>query len=259
RARGIGIHAAQIQANLSGSYTFQPSGTLRLNQNLSDLQPRNHIYIAAGATNLPMTFAFNTTAQPDGYHELTAVAYEGTHVRTQKRMAQTVQIQNMPLSATLVSLLGGTNTGVESTLQFSVTANTNNSAVSKIELFSTGGLLATVTGQSNAVFSIPGSTLDLGLHSIYAIVTLNSGQQYRTATTMIRLVAASPSFFLTLTNPPPVIAWPAVAGRTYTILSATNATDTFQYRGTVTPTNSAGSWTETNTAPREFYRVSVSF
>ncbi|HEX4343543.1 MAG TPA: TIGR03790 family protein, partial [Verrucomicrobiae bacterium] len=29
RARGIGIHAAQIQANLSGSYTFQPSGTAR--------------------------------------------------------------------------------------------------------------------------------------------------------------------------------------------------------------------------------------
>jgi len=257
RARGTGINAAQIQANLSGSFTIQPTGTLRLNQNLSDLQPRNHIYIASGMTNLAVSFPFNTTAQADGYHELTAVAYEGTHVRTQKRLAQTVQIHNTILSATFVSLLGGTNTAVEATLQFSVTANTNSSAVSKIELFSTGGLLATVTGQSNAVFSVAGTNLDLGLHGFYAIMTLNNGQQYRTDTKWIRLVGASPAFSLTLTNPPPTITWPAVAGRPYQILSATNITETFQLRGSVTPTNSLGSWTEPNAAPRQFYRISA--
>jgi hypothetical protein len=43
------------------------------------------------------------------------------------------------------------------------------------------------------------------------------------------------------------------------VLSATNLTDTFQPRGTVTPTNSTGQWLETNMIPsKQFYRVQVS-
>ena len=164
----------------------------RLDQNLPDLQPRNHLYVTAGVTNLPLTFAFNTTTQADGYHELTAVAYEGSHVRTQKRVAQTVRIQNTPLAATFTTLLGGTNTALEATLQFSVVANTNN--ISKIELFSTGGSLASVLNQSNAVFSVAGTNLGLGLHPFYAIVTASSGKQYRTETKWIRLVGAGLAF-----------------------------------------------------------------
>ncbi len=77
RARSPGWPQSQIQIRLSGSPTFtiQPSGVNRLDENLDDLQPRGHLYITAGTTNLPLTFGFNTTTRANGFHELTAVAY----------------------------------------------------------------------------------------------------------------------------------------------------------------------------------------
>ena len=55
-----------------------------LEQNLADLQPRNHSYVTACLTNLPLTFAFNTTTQANGEQELTAVVYEGSHVQLRR-------------------------------------------------------------------------------------------------------------------------------------------------------------------------------
>ncbi|MCX6926526.1 MAG: TIGR03790 family protein, partial [Verrucomicrobia bacterium] len=149
RARSAGWNAAQLQVRLSvsSSLLVQPSGPQKLDQNLLDLQPRNHLYITVGVTNLLLSSAFDTTTLADGFHELTAVAYEGSHVRTQKRAAQTVRIQNGSLAAAFTTLLGDTNTALEATLQFSVVANTN--GISKIELFSTGGPLESVLNQSN--------------------------------------------------------------------------------------------------------------
>ena len=259
RARSAGWGAAQIQANLSGSSDLgvQYGGTFGLDQNLSDLQPRNHLYITAGLTNLPLTFALNTTTQADGYHELTAVIYEGSHVRTQKRLAQIVRIQNSPLTAAFTTLLGDINIAVEATLQFSVVASTN--SISKIELFSTGGSLTNVLNQSDVVFSVAGTNLGLGLHPFYAIVTANSGQQYRTETKWIRLVGADSPFPVSFAALPAMLTWPATAGRSYDILSTTNLANALQPSATVIPSNSAAQWTDTNpVAPQRFYRVRTS-
>ena len=256
RARSAGWDAAQFQANLSGSarFTIQPSGTQRLEKNLADLQPRNHLYLTAGLTNLPLTLTFNTTTQADGYHELTAVVYEGSHVRTQKRIAQTVRVQNSSLAASFTTLVGDTNTALEATLQFSVIANTNN--ISKTELFSTGGSLTNLSNQPNAVFSVAGTNLGLGLHPFYAIVTAGNGKQYRTETKWIRLVGTDARFPVSLTAPPPKLAWPAAAGRRYDILSTSNLSAALQTNLTVIPSNSSAQWTDTNAAPpRRFYRV----
>jgi uncharacterized protein (TIGR03790 family) len=256
-ANTLGWDAAQIQASLTTSFTNYTPGTLHLEDNLSDLEPRAHLYVTAGVTNWPLTFAFNTTVLANGFHELTAVVYEGSHVRTQKRVSQTVVIQNGPLSASFTSLFGGTNVALEATNQFSVVVNTNN--ISRIELFSTGGSLGFVTGVSNAVFSVPGTSLDLGLHPFYAIVTASSGKQYRTETRWFRIVGPDAPFRVALSKPPPALAWPATAGRSYDVLCATNVTDSFQVRATVVPTNSSGQWTDTNAGFRQrFYRVRTS-
>ena len=63
--------------------------------------------MTAGLTNLAVSFALDTTTLADGYHQLTAVAYEGSHVRTQTRLDQSVVIHNTPLSATLSVAPGG--------------------------------------------------------------------------------------------------------------------------------------------------------
>jgi uncharacterized protein (TIGR03790 family) len=256
RARSAGWPAAQLQATLSGSAPFLavPAGAQTLEGNVADLRPRAHLYVTAGVTNLPVTFTFDTTAQPNGYHELTAVAYEGSHVRTQKPVAQTVLIQNSPLSATFTTPYSGTNFAVEGTLQFTVVANTND--VASIALFSTGGALTNVPGQSSATFYVRGTNLDLGLHPFYAIVTTSDGQQYRTETKWIRLVGPDSPFPLWITSPPPTLSWPGTVGRSYDILCATNPANGFQVLANFVPFNTPAQWTDNSAAaPQRIYRV----
>lgn len=257
-ALGQGYAAAQIQAGLTVSpdlVVIQNSGN-PLTDNLTDLLPRNHLYISAGVTNLLLTFPFNTAMLPDGYHELAAVAYEGSHVRTQARATQSILIQNTPLTATFNTLVGGTNAALEASLQFAVTANTGN--INAIQLFSTGGLLAPATNQSSATFSVAATNLGIGTHPFYALVTDNSGRQYRTQTACINIVSLDSPISLQITAPPIFLTWNAAAGRSYDVLSATNAAATFQPRATVIPTDSIGRWPETNNSPaQQFYRVRV--
>jgi hypothetical protein len=260
RARGSGWAAAQLQAVFTSapSITVFATGSSTLEDYVGDLKPRNHLYITAGVTNLPVSFALNTTTLANGWHEITAVAYEGSHVRTQKRIAKTVQVQNGLLSAVFTLLSGASNTVVNSTLKFLVTANTN--TVSTIELFSTGGSLNNVLGQSNAIFSVAGTNMHVGLHPFYAVVTATDGKQYRTETKWIRLVNTPDApFLIGISRPPPTISWPATAGRSYDILSTTNLTNSFVLRASVTPSNSPAQWVETNVVtPRQFYRVRTS-
>jgi len=255
-ARTSGWPESQIQARLTGSGTFGigPSGTVKLDDNVNDLQPHGHLYIAAGLTNLPLTWALNTTTQADGFHELTAVAFEGSHVRTQRRISQTVLIQNTTLSATFMSLVGETNIALEATLKFAVVANTNN--ITKIELFSTGGTLEVSNNVSATTFSVAATNLGIGLHPFYALVTRADNKQYRTETKWIRVIGAEAPFPLSVVDAAPTLAWPATAGRRYEVLSTSNVADTFLLRDAVTPTNSQGQWSETNnSAPQRFYRV----
>jgi len=259
RARATGFAPSLIQANLSGTFDIMPTNTVKLDENLADLQPRNHLYITAGVTNLSFGFPFNSTSLPDGYHELAAVVYEGSHVRTQKRIAQNVRIQNTPLAATFTSFPGGSNVAVEAALQFAVVANTGN--IARIELFSTGGLLATVTNQSTASFSVAGTNLDLGLHPFYAVITATDSKQYRTETKFIRLIGDESPFLIKLIGPPPfLLSWPAIAGRSYDVLSANVITNAFLLRDSVIPTNfGIYQWLEDNPySPERFYRVRVS-
>jgi uncharacterized protein (TIGR03790 family) len=255
-ARTAGWPASQIQVAFSGSpdLVVSPGGTQALNQNVSDLQPRNHLYVTAGVTNLSFTFPLDTTTLSDGCHELTAVVYEGSHVRTQARVSQNVRVQNTPLNATFATLAGAANTVLDFALLFSVAANMN--TISTIELFTTGGSVGVVTNLSSATFTVAATNLGVGLHPFYAVVTRSDGKQYRTGTEWIRIGGSEPPFGLTLTAPPPIIGWPATAGRLYEVLSTTNVKDTFQLRGAVTPSNSPGLWIDTITgAPQQFYRV----
>ena len=187
-ARSPGYQAAAIQVTPTVSSVQVPSFSAlgsTLMQNLSDLQPRNHLYVTAGASSLDLTFLLNTTTLADGYHELTAVAYEGSDVRTQIQVTVPVQVKNTSLNATL-TLLDLTNQApVQGTYHIRVTANTN--TVSLITLFSTGGALNTATNVSTAVFQVAGTNLWAGLHPFYALVVTGDGLQYRTQTQWVRL------------------------------------------------------------------------
>jgi len=188
RAGGAGWNAAAIGVQVSGSpgVVINPSAQMHLDANLSDLQPRNHLYVTAGASQLALTFPLDTTRLADGFHELAAVAYEGSSVRTQTRIILPVQVQNSPLAATLTLLDMGPTAPVAGTYHVQVAANTN--AVSAISLYSTGGMLGTLANQPTATFTINGLALGAGWHPFYALVQTASGRQYRTAEQWVRLV-----------------------------------------------------------------------
>ena len=191
RSRGSGSSAAALRVRLIGaaSLAINPAGEATLTDNLADLQRRNHLYVAAGAAQLGLTFPLDTTRLADGFHQLTAVAYEGTHVCTQTRITLPVVVQNSALTATLIPLDLADAAPVQGTYHFQVIANTNN--VSSIGLFTTGGRLAAIPNQSTATFSVVGPNLGPGLHPFFALVQTPSGLTYRTQTFWVRLTSGS--------------------------------------------------------------------
>ena len=186
-----GWPASQIQATLTTSPDLlsSPTGPNPLADNVSDLRPRNHLYLSSGADSLAVAFVCDTTQWADGYHQLTAVAYEGDSVQTQTRVTRNVQIQNTSLTATLTALPTGTNATLDQQMQFTVTANTTN--VGSIVLFSTGGSLGAVTNQAAAVFEVSAAYLGPGLHPFYALVTDQTGHRYQTQTIWYRVLPAN--------------------------------------------------------------------
>jgi uncharacterized protein (TIGR03790 family) len=254
-ARSPGWPASQIEVSFTCSTNLLvlPSGTNYLQDNLTDLRPRNHLYVSSGVTSLPVSFVLDTTRFPDGYHQLTAVAYEGTSVRTQTRISRSVQIQNTSLAATFTPLLAGTNATLEMSLQFAVAAGAPN--IARIELYSTGGLLGVISNQSSGVFTVPLASLGLGSHPFYALVTDSSGNQYQTPTDWIRVI---PSFTLSISGSPLTLSWQAVPGVGYNILATTNLSRAFQTVASVVATNTLAQWPiPTPVGPASYYRVSL--
>ena len=188
RARTLGYPSAMLRVYLSASsdLTVSPTTDGPLLDNLSDLLPRDHLYVTAGATNLNLNFRINTTLLADGYHELTAVAYEGSHVRTQTRTTLPVVVQNSSLSATQTLLDLPDPSPSQGTYHIQVNAGTN--AVSAIRLFSTGGQLNVISNQASVTFTVNGTFLGPGLQPFYAIVESPSGANYRTQPAWVRLL-----------------------------------------------------------------------
>jgi len=187
RARSPGLGAAALRVSLSGSdsLVLTPDTETALDSNLSDLRSRNHLFVTAGAPRLTVNFTLDTTVLPDGFHELTAVAYEGSSVRTQTRTSLPVQVRNTSLAATIELQPAGASLPVAGSFQIQVVASDPDT--SRIDLFSTGGLLVTLSNQPTAVFNVAGSNLGVGLHPFHALVETRSGLRFRTETLWLRL------------------------------------------------------------------------
>jgi hypothetical protein len=159
-----------------------------------------------------------------------------------------VQFRNTALSATFAALAADTNGDVS----FSIAANATN--IARIELFSTGGSVAVATNQAAAEIAAPAAILGVGLHPFHAVVTDANGHQYQTPTVWEQV----PALQLSVIGPPQALSWPAIAGRQYSVLAATNFGGVFQSVGAVLATNAQAQWTITApSAGAVFYQVSV--
>ena len=255
-ARSPGWPASQVEVTFTVSTNLLalPAGTNLLQDNLTDLRPRNHLYVSSGASSLAATLVLDTTRLPDGFHQLTAVASEGTSVRTQTSVSRNVRFQNTALTATLTPLLAGTNATLDMPLQFTVTASATN--IARIELFSTGGSVGVSSNRASVVFTVPSAALGLGLHPFYALVTDTAGHQYHTQTDWIRLI---PSFLLSISSAPLILSWPATPGQGYDVQAATNLASPFQTLTSLVASSSIIRWPIPAPASTvSFYRVRLS-
>jgi len=183
---GLQGAATRVILKAAANLLVSPTNFAGLDDNLLDTQPRNHLYLTAGLTNLTATFSLDTRNLADGYHELSAVAYEGSHVRTQTKLSIPVIVQNATLSATLVPIDLGASNSVQGTYHFQVSANSAN--IASIRLFSTGGEYAAATNESTSSFTIKATDLGAGLHPFYAAVESTTGDKFRTETYWTRFV-----------------------------------------------------------------------
>lgn len=188
RARSPGLQAAQIGVlpKVSGFATgvsVSPGSYRTLTRHPADLQPRDHLYVTAGVGKIDAAFPLDTTELSDGWHTLTAVAYEGTSVRAQTHRSVMVVVSNTTLQAQLS--LPTNSLPVNSIFNVSVTANTN--SVGEILIFTTGGFLLGATNQPAAIFAVDGSLLGAGQHPFHALITTTNGFRYRTQTRNITL------------------------------------------------------------------------
>lgn len=247
-----GWPAAQILATWTGSADLQvmPAGPAPLADNVNDLRPRNHLYVTSGTNVLAVNYACDTTQWADGYHQLTAVAYEGSSVATQTRVTRNVIVQNTSLTAVFAASPASTNVALGQTVQLTVTANTANTA--RIELFSTGGSQGVVTNQSAAIFTVPTAFLGAGLHPFYAVVTDQAGHRYQTQTLWYRIIAMP----LTLSGGS-LLSWPATPGWQYHLQLTTNLAAGFQTVAVLTATNWLVQWPLSPTNQTGFYRVEL--
>ena len=258
-ARAAGFSPAQIRVQFLGSTNLPitPTNVLALDQNLGDLRPRNHVYLSAGVTNLRAFFSLDTTRLTDGYHQLTAVAYEGSHIRTQTRISKDVVVRNSALAAQLTHSAPSGYGKVGDTLQFIVSANTN--TVARIELLSTGGMVGVSSNQPQAEFAVPGAQLGEGLHPFYALVVDETGQGFRTQTHWIRLTNAPAlrPFSVQIGEFPPRLAWLGTGGYDYEVLSADQVPGSYSIRDLLSATNTGLlEWIEPETNEwQRFYRV----
>jgi uncharacterized protein (TIGR03790 family) len=235
KARTPGWPAAGIQISLSGSAGFDlsPAQLQNLEENVSDLRPRNHLYVASGIPLLSFSVPLDTTRLADGYHELTALAMEGTSVRTQTRIPRQVRVQNTGLSGT-ISTTGSGYAAISDT-NWTIAVGANRQDVSRIDLYSTGGRIGFVTNRSTFEFPVPTTALGEGLHPFYATITDSQGNSYRTETLMVRLI---PPIALVLNSEATLLSWNAAPGVPYEVLRTPDMNQPFQVIQRVTATSS---------------------
>lgn len=200
RARSPGVEAAAITFAFTGSAGLlaNPPLPAALDQNLSDLRPRNHIYFTCGVTNLALRFPFDSRQLSDGWHLLDSVAYEGSCVRTQTRISLPVLVTNSALNATIslagtqppasrASPAGRLEAGARAREPHYVHIVANSTNVSSIDLFGPGGLVASATNQPDASFPIDSSFFGPGIHRFHALIEASDGSRYRTEEVPVQL------------------------------------------------------------------------
>jgi hypothetical protein len=127
----------------SNSTLVGPDFSDNFNDNGDALGARSTLFLSAGVTQAMPVWAVDTTAWPDGPHELTLAVRDGTGVETEGRASVTVVVDNHDLSCTITSPADRVYRLREGVVTTSVSTAASMGSVTQIVVFAEGKVVAT--------------------------------------------------------------------------------------------------------------------
>lgn len=153
------------------------------------------VLLASTTSGVPI--ALNTTQLSDGWHDLRAIAYDNTIVKSAGRWVGTLLVNNTGRFATLG--VSGTTGDLSTPFVFGATAG--GSGILELRLVQNGRVIAATTAP-NAEFTVRGHMLGAGQSRLHAEALLARNQRVRSAPIEVNIAATSGS-----PTPQPPAAW----------------------------------------------------
>jgi uncharacterized protein (TIGR03790 family) len=119
--------------------------TDQFNDNADNLSARATVFLAAGVTQMHGVVNLDTTNWPDGPHELTLVARDGTGVETEGRAKVTVVVDNHDVSCVITSPIDRIYRLKTGVLTVDVTTAVSMGTVTQVVVYAEGKLVSTGT------------------------------------------------------------------------------------------------------------------
>lgn len=164
--------------NLTLKFQVLPAGgglaavdwTNKFVDNAGVMSARATVFLSEGETNLSAGYSLNTANLSDGPHELTAVAYEGTAVKTQGRITIPFIVDNNTNTCAITN----PPTGGTALLSESVTAYVQAPSATSVEFYVEGKLLAS-THATPYVFLFAATNYGVGTVNLQAKAFASGG------------------------------------------------------------------------------------
>ena len=181
--QGYNLHVAYSVITQPSSSLVGPGFTDYFNDNSNVLSARATVFLSEGRTNLVGTYSLVTTNIADGPHELTAIVYEGTAVRTQGRVTIPFVVDNNAIACAI------TNPPTDGTalLSESVTAYVQASAVTSVEFYVEGKLMAS-TNAPPYVFSFAATNYGVGRVNLQAKAFASGGNSVLSSSVVLTIL-----------------------------------------------------------------------
>ncbi len=135
----------QIVTNTGSGLSTNDIFSSICNGNKDVMAARASVFLAEGLTNLAVGYSLNTTNLSDGPHELMAVAYEGTALKTQGRSRVPFIVDNNVISCTITQPIAQANFSQGSMVTVMVDATVSPGSITQVTLYVEGKAFAQAT------------------------------------------------------------------------------------------------------------------
>ena len=165
-----------VITNAGSTLSANNSFTDNFNDNSNVLSARGVVFIAGGRTNLAADYSLVTTALPDGPHELTAVAYDGTAVGVQTRRSVIFVVDNNSAACAITNPPALTTFLLGDRVTAYVQASPGSGSITSVQFFVEGKLL-TATNSAPYVFAFSATNYGVGQLGLQAKAFSSAGEQ----------------------------------------------------------------------------------